>query len=503
MILSNGRVATATMALTICAAAGAQAEMTPQGAWQAISDYYTSVGYTLTTGSRTTEGSTLVLGDIRLQSGQDEAVIACAIEEARLGDMGDGRVELTLSDRIPCTLSYQPQQGESAEVEFDLSQSGGRVIISGSPADTQYALTAPAAAISSQGTIDDDTGSMDYALTATLSDITSTTSYRTGDMIEMTSDLSVGRTVVDLSSDSGGADAAQRGTTTFHGEFADIAGTTEGTLPPDFYGSEPSAAIGDGMDVSGNFTVGASEARMNFEAGEMARLSEINVERGTLDFAVSKDGLRYNSGATNTRARVEQPNLPFPVEFSARQTETVLEMPLEAAEATQPYAMKLNLAGVEMSEGIWSLFDAGGRLPRDPMDLLVDLSGTAKLDASLYDPEDAVDLEAGQAIKIETLDLNALALSAVGAELTGKGAFDIDSTVTPPTADGSVDLTISGSDRLIDALIVAGLLPKDQAMGARMMLGMFTVPGQREDELISKIEIRKDGSISANGQRIR
>ena len=55
----------------------------------------------------------------------------------------------------------------------------------------------------------------------------------------------------------------------------------------------------------------------------------------------------------------------------------------------------------------------------------------------------------------------------------------------------------------MDKLVAMGLLPQDQAMGARMMLGLFARPGEGEDTLVSKIEVSGDGAISANGQRLQ
>lgn len=40
-------------------------------------------------------------------------------------------------------------------------------------------------------------------------------------------------------------------------------------------------------------------------------------------------------------------------------------------------------------------------------------------------------------------------------------------------------------------------------MGARMMMGLFAVPGEGEDTLNSKIEVNGEGHVLANGQRIR
>ena len=39
-------------------------------------------------------------------------------------------------------------------------------------------------------------------------------------------------------------------------------------------------------------------------------------------------------------------------------------------------------------------------------------------------------------------------------------------------------------------------------MGARMMMGLFAVPGEGEDTLKSKIEVNDEGHVLANGQRL-
>ena len=104
--------------------------------------------------------------------------------------------------------------------------------------------------------------------------------------------------------------------------------------------------------------------------------------------------------------------------------------------------------------------------------------------------------------ELEQLSLNELKLSAVGAELTGTGAATFDNSAGTPKPVGAIDLKLVGANALIDKLVAMGLIPEDQAMGARMMMGMF---GQAagEDTLTSKIEFKEDGGIYANGQRIQ
>jgi hypothetical protein len=97
---------------------------------------------------------------------------------------------------------------------------------------------------------------------------------------------------------------------------------------------------------------------------------------------------------------------------------------------------------------------------------------------------------------------------AAGAEVTGKGAFTFDNTDTTtfpgiPAPTGTLDLRIVGANTLIDKLIQLGFLPEDQAMGARMMMGLFAKPVEGEaDTLTSTLEF-KDKGFYANGQRLQ
>jgi hypothetical protein len=92
--------------------------------------------------------------------------------------------------------------------------------------------------------------------------------------------------------------------------------------------------------------------------------------------------------------------------------------------------------------------------------------------------------------------------------VTGAGAFTFDNTDTTtfpgvPAPTGQLDLKIVGANGLIDKLIQLGFLPEDQAMGARMMMGLFAKPVEgQEDTLTSTLEF-KDKGFYANGQRLQ
>jgi hypothetical protein len=71
-----------------------------------------------------------------------------------------------------------------------------------------------------------------------------------------------------------------------------------------------------------------------------------------------------------------------------------------------------------------------------------------------------------------------------------------------PRPEGSINLRLEGANALIDKLIQMGIVQQEDAMGARMMMSMFTIP-DGDDVLTSTIEVNEQGHVLANGQRIQ
>ena len=99
-------------------------------------------------------------------------------------------------------------------------------------------------------------------------------------------------------------------------------------------------------------------------------------------------------------------------------------------------------------------------------------------------------------------------MSLVGTKLTGDGDFAFDNSNTEefdglPSPSGVANLELVGANQLIDTLIGMGIISDNDALGARMMMGLMAVPGEEPDTLNSTIEFTEDGQILANGQRIK
>ena len=109
--------------------------------------------------------------------------------------------------------------------------------------------------------------------------------------------------------------------------------------------------------------------------------------------------------------------------------------------------------------------------------------------------------------EVNGVQISELTLRGAGAEITGDGAFTFNNTDLQtfdgfPRPEGQATFTINGINGLVEKLIKIGLIPADQAMLPRMMLGMFATP-VGDDMLKSTIEFNAEGHVLANGQRLR
>ena len=111
-------------------------------------------------------------------------------------------------------------------------------------------------------------------------------------------------------------------------------------------------------------------------------------------------------------------------------------------------------------------------------------------------------------IELENLTLEKFYLSGASATVNSSGTFEFDSSDLLTSRGllspiGQLEIKVQGGDTLLDRLIEINLIPKAQAIGIQMMLSIFAVPGDLDDELKALLEFTEDGHILANGQRIR
>ena len=474
----------------------ALADVTAEEVWQAWIDYYSDMGQQVETGGQQRSGDTLVITDAVFSGTQPEMTFSLAIPEIRLRETG-GTVVITTSEEMPISVSGTGEAGEEIDMSMLLRHSGMVTTASGTPDDMTYEMTAPELAFTmGDMTVDDTT--MEMAIEAVLTGSQATYRVTKGAVQRITSEFDSESVAYAISA----TDPEGSGRFEITGMANDLSGTSDASLPEAMNPEDMPAALAAGLDVTGTLASGSGRYSMDFaDEGETFQIEGAG-QGGTLDFSMSQDGLRMSTVGRNNAFSMTSSSLPFPVNLSLAESGYSLVMPV-ASGPNAPFGLGLRVVDLVVPEEIWAMIDPTGQLPRDPATLIVEVAGRANMLVGLVDPA-AAELKEPPG-ELEALDLTALRVRLAGAELTGEGALTFDGSDMSmgfPKPLGALDFALTGGNALLDKLVAMGLLPEDQAMGARMMMGLFAVP-TGPDALSSKIEFRDDGGIYANGQRLQ
>ncbi|WP_299955847.1 DUF2125 domain-containing protein [uncultured Roseobacter sp.] len=500
---------TASVALIVGAmASAAQADVSGQDVWNDWKTYFKGIGYDVSA-DESQSGDTLTVSDIEFTSPEtsDAAAVTVSIDRMTFTEAGDGTVEVVFPEVMPLEMSTVDQGGAKLDIQMEIRPSGANTTVSGMPTQMTSAYTAQSVELLlTELIVDGETiDAANVAMRVIMNGLSGTTqSSVTGkrlyDQRMQATDVDYtlafispeGQDTVDL---AGGIDGIS-----FSGESAVPLVVQDA--------SDVSALLAAGMAVKGAFNYSGGSTTMSVKENNAEAFSaETSSTGGKLEVVMGADGLNYSGGQNNLKLAMTTEDFPVPIEVDMARASFNFAMPLQKSDAADDFAVGFSFNDFTMSDLLWGLFDPKAQLPRTPATFVLDLTGKARLLFDFLDPSAAaaVDDPDFTPAELESVDINRLQVTAAGAELTGEGAFTFD-TDTPGAGlkpKGSADLMLVGGNKLLDTLVSIGLLPEDQAMGARMMMGLLAVPGTAPDTLNSKIEINEQGHIMANGQRIQ
>lgn len=484
----------AVVAVLLCTTT-ARADVTAEQVWQSWVDYYKTMGADVTTDSVNRQGDTLVVTNAVFASTTPNGSFTAKIADVSLKESG-GQVEITMSPSIPITVNSKDPAGKTTDVAIEVDQTNMTTTASGAPDDMTFNFKADQISVKLDSIKEDG---KDVPVNAAFAMQTPAGTYHI--VKQGGSTVESNFTAADMTMDVGGTDPQGSGTFAFKGKVAGLTGTSNAVIPDGTDMANMSAALTNGMLVKAKMDFGQGDYSFEGKNGDKASTGTASVGSGTFNVDMSKDGLTYGVGGTGAKVSVMSPDVPFPIDVSYGESQFNLTMPVSKSDTPQPFALLVKVVDLAVSEGIWGMIDPTTKLPHDPATVVVDVAGTAKMLVDIFDPKNAENPPA-QPGQLESLNVNQLQVKAVGADLTGTGAVTFDNTTPVPMPKGSVDLKLVGGNALIDKLAEMGIVPQDQAAGAKMMLGMFTVPAG-DDTLTSKIEFKDDGGIYANGQRLK
>ncbi len=487
-------------------ASGAMAQVTAEEVWQSWKAMSASVGQTITTTSEARQGDTLVVEGLALAINDPSGLVAQSqIGTIRFRDTGTGTVEVTLPESYPVSMTIPPDgtaSGGATTLKLTVSQPGMLMTAGGNATDTSYDFTAPTIGIDVTE-VANAKGPVNVKFDAKLAGV-SGRYMMAGPVGAKKLDSSFAATSA-VFTGNGTEDAS---TFAVNVNIADLKGTTRGTFLGADMMANMAGALNAGFASDGGMSYGKTSFDVNVDdAGSQTKVTG-TMDGGNIDFGLDKAQLTYAIGMKAADYTITGSAIPMPqVNLGFAEFAFNLLMPVSKSDTPQNFSYLTKIVDLKLSDDIWALFDPMGQLPRDPATLIIDTKGTARLTADIMDPAATAAIQNAFPGELNSLDLTELRLKLAGAEVDGKGALTFDNTDLTtfqgvPAPTGTVEVTLTGINALLDTLVAMGVIPEDQVMGARMMLAMFAKPGAAPDTLVSTIEF-KDKGLYANGQRLQ
>lgn len=546
---------TSSAIAVIALAAPAFADVTPAEVWQSWVDYYKVNGYTVTEGSREEAGETLSLKDVvvSISAPDGDGTVKFTMPEVTLTATGDGKVRTTVAETSPVTLDFKDEEEKPVSLTGNIVMKDAEIITSGSAGDLTH--DSKAAEISANLTnVKTDEGEKQFPLSIKFLNAVSQQHLVDGNLLKTDATMSADRMEIDAAFEDTTGDMP--GKFSFKGGLDAIKGSGNFAMPKGVdLANDMNAALKAGMDMTGTMSAGAGGFAFDFagkgeDGSDKTASGKADMKGFEVTGGLSTAGMKYQGSADAMTAEMTASDLPFPVSYGIDSSTFDLQMPVMKSDTPAPFKFAYSIGGLTVADGLWDLFDAQKKLPRDPASIDIDLTGLMRVKMDLFDPANmkamekeaaagtqdaaetpadassdagaapAADAPAGTADQATTdapadeqapepfepteITINKLALSAAGAKVDASGSVTVPEGGSVDAPVGKLTARIDGANGLIDKLAEMGLIPEDQVAGVRMMLAMFAKPApEGGDALVSEFEFKEGGQVFANGQQVK
>lgn len=482
------------------------ADVTAQQVWDNWTGQMAIYGQGFITSGEEMSGDTLTISDVKIEVGDEEGTVVAAIGDIALTENGDGTVSITVPESYPITLDLTPTYGDPSTINIGVTHEGMSLTVSGDPDAMVYDIVADSYAMSIDSLEGQVQRDIDLeAASIAMIDVTGKYSVSEDNLTRIAYEFAMGALDIDVTL----SEPDGEGVVVANGDIADFAMFANIATPIDMDMTADQPLFADGLAMEGGYEFGATAYAFDINADGEAASGAASVDSGSLAFSLDVDGFSYQGGGNNIAISALLPNeFPFPIEASLAQYGFDFDIPLSQGDGPRDARGAFNITDLTISDTIWGLFDPAAVLPRDPLTMEIGVDATVTPFFNFLDPaQQQAAMMSDIPGELNSAELTALVIRGGGAEITGEGAFTFDNSdlVTfdgLPRPEGQINFAINGVNGLVDNLIQMGLIPQEEAMMPRMMLGMFATP-VGDDMLTSTIEVNSQGHLLANGQRLR
>ena len=488
--------------LALAVPAPALADLSAQDVWEAFSKQLSAYGKL--EADLAEAGGRLTARAMNLSTDVDGLRSNTALSgEIAFQENSDGTVSILFPAEMTATLNVSDNGAAPVNITYAFEQQGMQVTASGQAGNITHDFTAPQLTYTLEG-LSVDGKKIGSQVELVLSNTVGTWLSAGNAVTQVTADY----TIDTLSVNANFTDPTTRDEIKFTARMNDLAAESENTIPDGLQSMTPQMMFAAGFGVAAKLDYG--EVAYGADVTSKGQNTKLlgSIEKGSLDVSVDGDQVRYTTAAEQMDVSGSVSGLPFPpVDIHLDTSSFNLLMPLAQSDAAREFGLGITMEGFTISDFVWAMLDPAQQLPRDAANIVLDLKGTGNWLIDIFDTE-ALENATAAPGEVESLSLEALEVTVAGASLTGDGAFTFDNSDTVtfggvPRPQGQVDLALTGGITLLDKLTAMNIVPQQQAMGIKMMSGLFAKPGPGQDSLTSRIEIDAAGRVLANGQQIR
>ncbi len=485
----------------LIAGSAAQAEVTASQVWDDWKSQLALYGEdNVSIGTEETSSGTVTVRDLAVRIQDPELTIDSTISTITFNEQSDGTVRVTMDESYPVILTGE----DGVVITIDVSQQNLEMIVSGEPSAMDYDISADQYKIALRDVVDGDvTFTGDVEIAANDLEMTYNTSVGALRTISYDGIVDTVDVLVDFQIPGGNSEYITGG-----GKITGMQTQAEMTIPLDANFEDPDTMITDGFSIAGGYVVDSSEYVFDVNADGEQASGSISTGTATLTGVMNSQSVGYSANTVDLAMNILSGQFPLPIEITLGEYGINFQMPTGTTDEPADFEIGFDLVDLSISDTIWNLFDAGNVLPRDPATIQLALSGKVKTLFDMFDPEQQDALEnVEMPYELSAATLDTLNIDAAGAKVTGSGDFTFDNTdmqsFAPfPRPEGEATVEITGFNRLLDNLVAMGLVPEQDVMGARMMVGMFA-RSTGDDQMETSVEVLPNGQVNVNGNRVR
>ena len=269
-------------------------------------------------------------------------------------------------------------------------------------------------------------------------------------------------------------------------------------------------ALISGLSRSLQYSYDIGQTTINYSDQKDNALIASESNEGSFSADLSSSASNFVFNISPWDVNLEGSLFPVPVAFSILSLVHNALLPTIASEGEQKVSIGFSIQELAFSESFWDRLDPLKFFDRDTFNFNLDLEAFIHLIKGYKTAEwtDKIEFNNFYGIaELLSLSINEFAVSGLGAKFSVDGAFsfDNDDYITfegIPRPEGDIRLSFKGLNNVLQKLSTAGVIGSEEVMGAKMLLGMFTI-AVGMDELEAELWIDPTGAIYANGQRIQ